>query len=342
MAATYSKPTDIPRWADTTAHVLEPPSGKKDEGWVLDEFPPSNYENWRTREVGRWFKWLNERLFDGFTADSFAIDYPVDGSRAILFGDNLDTEINCLELWVTTKSGSAATGSVINFWNPNRVGDAKRWRVVQSSERLKISSYNAAAVFEFNHLQMFPSGGQSILETDQDAVFRPASGGTMSRLGQPGNEWNLVHTENLIELDKAYLFGQGASNITVNWNGIVITPQTEIISNDINVDGSGQMTFNKQGVYLVNVTIQVRTITATIDPATFFWRKNGGASLAGSLFAQKFLSTTDEHVIAMNYMIEVTNTSDYWELFADHNTSGETFVVDEDTSMTVTCVRTDV
>lgn len=63
--ATYTKPTSIPRWADTSANVVEPAEAKKDAGWVFEEIPPSSYENWRTKLNGEWWKWIDERLDDG-------------------------------------------------------------------------------------------------------------------------------------------------------------------------------------------------------------------------------------------------------------------------------------
>jgi len=65
MAAVYDKPTKLPLWAMTTAHILEPSAGKKDIGWEFEEPPPSDYENWRTKLVAQWFQWFDERFFDG-------------------------------------------------------------------------------------------------------------------------------------------------------------------------------------------------------------------------------------------------------------------------------------
>lgn len=82
MAATYTKPTKIPRWADTGTK-LEPAEGKKDEGWTYEEVPPYNWENWKSNLIGEWFKWLNERLFDGTTKDDLIINHPGKPEKAI-------------------------------------------------------------------------------------------------------------------------------------------------------------------------------------------------------------------------------------------------------------------
>ena len=73
MVATYTKPTKIPRWADTSTNIIEPPELKKDEGWVFEEIPPSAFENWRTNLIGSWAKWLDERLFDVFEFPSHGL-----------------------------------------------------------------------------------------------------------------------------------------------------------------------------------------------------------------------------------------------------------------------------
>ncbi len=63
-----AKPTDKPRWAsavtaDPTRYV-NPPPGKKDIGWDVEERPPSQYENWLRNITGQWVDYL-----DGFEYD---------------------------------------------------------------------------------------------------------------------------------------------------------------------------------------------------------------------------------------------------------------------------------
>jgi len=82
MAATYTKPTKIPRWADTGT-IVEPAEAKKDSGWVTTEKPPASYFNWLENLSGQWFKWLDERLFDGATKDELFLRYPGNGTTAL-------------------------------------------------------------------------------------------------------------------------------------------------------------------------------------------------------------------------------------------------------------------
>jgi len=76
--ATYTKPTDIPRWADTSGNVVEPSEAKKDAGWVFEEIPPSSYENWKEKLNGEWWKWIDERFSDGASADELRSLFPLE------------------------------------------------------------------------------------------------------------------------------------------------------------------------------------------------------------------------------------------------------------------------
>lgn len=87
MTATYIKPTKTPRWADTSSNILEPPETKKDEGWLFEEIPPSSFENWRTNLAGSWFKWVDERFFDGASKDQLLIKSPGSAVSALLITD---------------------------------------------------------------------------------------------------------------------------------------------------------------------------------------------------------------------------------------------------------------
>jgi len=76
MAMTYDKPTLIPRWADTGTKA-EPDEAKKDTGWIVDERPPAQWENWKSNLIGSWFKWLDERFEDGSTKNYLRLNVPL-------------------------------------------------------------------------------------------------------------------------------------------------------------------------------------------------------------------------------------------------------------------------
>jgi hypothetical protein len=73
MSMIYPKPTTIPRWADTSLNVVEPSSGEKDAGWVVNAIHPSSYENWKSKSLGEWIKWINERWQDGASLDNIKL-----------------------------------------------------------------------------------------------------------------------------------------------------------------------------------------------------------------------------------------------------------------------------
>ncbi len=84
MAATYTKPSKPPEWADSpSGNLTEPSQAIKDAGHVVNSIPSSAYENWRTNLVGLWFKWIDERFVDGTSSDSFEIKDPGTGVTAI-------------------------------------------------------------------------------------------------------------------------------------------------------------------------------------------------------------------------------------------------------------------
>lgn len=58
------KPTNTARWAETaggtpSADIVEPSSGKKDEGWQPGEEPPCETQNWWQNAVHQWIKYLD-------------------------------------------------------------------------------------------------------------------------------------------------------------------------------------------------------------------------------------------------------------------------------------------
>ena len=85
MPATFSKPTKIPRWADTAgpANVVEPSPAKKDLGWELNEKPAHSYFNWLQHFTGEWTKWIDERLADGANKNEFVLKNPNNGTNLV-------------------------------------------------------------------------------------------------------------------------------------------------------------------------------------------------------------------------------------------------------------------
>lgn len=64
-----AQPTTLPEWA-TNGDIVEPDQSKKEEGWLLLEKPPHQYENWRTNLVYQWLKWFRDKVGFGLDFDS--------------------------------------------------------------------------------------------------------------------------------------------------------------------------------------------------------------------------------------------------------------------------------
>lgn len=65
---TISKPAQLPRWADVVgAEVTDPPSGKKDTGWVDAEKPPHDYFNWLLLRIYQWLQFVDSPKGTGTT-----------------------------------------------------------------------------------------------------------------------------------------------------------------------------------------------------------------------------------------------------------------------------------
>ena len=60
-------PTEYPDWATDETNNVEPPDGKKAEGWIPAEEPPSSWFNWWQWIVGLWVRWLDSQVIALFT-----------------------------------------------------------------------------------------------------------------------------------------------------------------------------------------------------------------------------------------------------------------------------------
>jgi len=68
-----TKPDRVARWATDADRTVEPSSGQKDTGWEVNKKPPPRFMNWLQNFAYRWFAWLNERMFDGATANDLEV-----------------------------------------------------------------------------------------------------------------------------------------------------------------------------------------------------------------------------------------------------------------------------
>lgn len=68
------RPTQVPEWATGEgADIVEPPAGKKEQGWVQEEKPPAGYFNWLFALLTAWVAWFADKLH---ARAGFGIDVP--------------------------------------------------------------------------------------------------------------------------------------------------------------------------------------------------------------------------------------------------------------------------
>jgi hypothetical protein len=79
------KPDKLPEWASVpqndpnkpVPNIVEPPAGKKQQGWIYEEFPPSNWFNWllnRNYEWAKYFNGMNQSKIHGMTIQNNTIN----------------------------------------------------------------------------------------------------------------------------------------------------------------------------------------------------------------------------------------------------------------------------
>lgn len=68
-----TKPTKVAEWASGAGRTLEPAAGEKTTGWQVDDRPPARKMNWLQYIAYTWFNWLNERMFDGASAEDLEV-----------------------------------------------------------------------------------------------------------------------------------------------------------------------------------------------------------------------------------------------------------------------------
>lgn len=74
---TFTRPDQLPKWADTDQtdpislqnNVLTPPPEKQQYGWARLEFPPRNWFNWLARYTYRWIAYLDQQEAQSVVTD---------------------------------------------------------------------------------------------------------------------------------------------------------------------------------------------------------------------------------------------------------------------------------
>lgn len=56
----FTRPTKLPRWADSGGIIVEPTEGKKDIGWLGQEKPPAEIQNWWQNDAYNYLGYLDQ------------------------------------------------------------------------------------------------------------------------------------------------------------------------------------------------------------------------------------------------------------------------------------------
>lgn len=211
MTAVYSKPTSIPRWADTSLNVTEPSSGKKDEGWLVGEKGISSWENWRAKLVGSWFKWINERFADGATKDILRIYNPENAQKILELGQPAGVS----QLF----SGSGSPGPVRIWTNvDDGTQDDASFNVYYLLHKLYFESSKTGGGNEKEYFHLAPTGSNQLSSTRQAikcAADLIDNGGS---IGAAGDRWAKIYHE--VPWLYAFTDGWGTQLNTDGWKHI--------------------------------------------------------------------------------------------------------------------------
>lgn len=142
-----AKPGTLPRWADVSGTIVEPPSGKKDVGWVGGEQPPAGWLNWLFNTIHLWASYLNAPNNITLGADvqdteanAVAARLTVDAAASAVADWTCVLAAENARLWVHHTDGLALTV------NATRTTDGTdKWAKITSSTEALIVQFKAGS-----------------------------------------------------------------------------------------------------------------------------------------------------------------------------------------------------
>lgn len=350
-----SKPTVIPEWARTTGHITTPTSAKQDLGWEYEEDPSSAIENWRTKYVGLWCKWLDERFDDESSSANLKILHPGTGNDALLFfadevrwtfgassnyGMNL-TNLGVLQIY-SSVGGGLVNGAKVRWENPDRTGlaPAQTWEIKQVNATLEFNSYDPASALEYLYLTIEHQLTNPNWKFHSNSRLIPATT-QKGQIGTENFEWLEVHTNKLFETSAPYLWAKlSTADIRINVNTwTVITPNDNIQASGLTVeDTTGYLEADSghEGWYKVDCAILAQATVAATDLSLAIYRN--GTKIPDSQINNIHLPDTEPRLIPFTFLARLDAASDYIELYGWHN-KGITAFVDIKIGSQLTAVR---
>jgi hypothetical protein len=297
-----TKPTTLPRWANSGGDIVEPASGKKDIGWVDGEEPAAQHANWLLNELYNWAEYLDDGSLQGSLALASDIsptslaadadDYsPTSLSTAQVIRQDASADVN-----ITGLAGGA-DGRIMVLTNIS----AANW-ITLTDQDANSAAANRFTLPENNPVAIDPDGGTAILLYDA----------TLSR-------WRLIGGCSL----KTYRT-QTISMNSGNTTGGTITGSSMVINNG-NRGWIGIPV--RDGDTLQHVTAQVKLSSGSdtyIMEVTRQANPTGGTTSQASLGTDSFTGVTTIQNAAVLSMAEPVDDSVdcYFVEFYDNTSPG--------------------
>lgn len=169
--ASFIKPVLVPRWADVGGNITAATEGQKDTGWLDNQIPPAGVQNEWQNLVGAWFKWVNERIADGATADEIVFNDPAAAAAMLKLAAD----------------GIRSTGGLL-------LGDGAGLTGVVQDGVARMDGLNVGGV-------VAPSTGTAIISSGLSVGFDGAAGSDAVRVGNANHSLSFVGTEAIWTFD---------------------------------------------------------------------------------------------------------------------------------------------
>lgn len=344
-----SKPTVIPEWARTTSHITTPSESDKDEGHVYASAPESDIENWRTKLVGQWLKWVNERFKDGTSSSDLIVMHPGTGNTAMdcqetqtgwSLGGNEYMTLAARTLTIKSAVGAGTdNGGRVQLINPDRT-TTYRWELYQYQDVCALASYTSAAALELLYWTCQFHGSEPSMTFANPMRLLPATDNN-GYLGIGGRQWKEVHAVNLYDANVPFLY---ARRITSDIS-VTTSSWTEILPND-NVNSLGltvEATSQRLETIAGSEGLYMGTYSFIADPSVSGMNFKVSAFRNGSQIAQSEqefqLIGTEPQLLTFVFYADLDVATDYVQVKAFHAVSSETVAIKTKSILAVQCIR---
>lgn len=270
-----TKPTIVPRWADTvsadTTKVNEPPDVKKDVGWVVAEKPPAQWFNWLLFYIYQWILWLADYENEAHTwteqQDFTPTASNVDAIQAAAKGIG-----NAISAVGDTTAVSLGGLGISAMGGKNQAAGAFQGNGTAPAIRAIAGGSSTTAVYANGNLE---TDSHAVLGLNDAATFLPAP---VIPVGWAGID-SVVYASGKINSNGSWVNGKNVRSIThssspVNSYLIELNGNPGEYSAWVTVESVTvhQVTVGSIGVTSGRLTIQVRLLDAVGAPVESAFR----------------------------------------------------------------------